>query len=354
MNIPIMTTVLTITATFLLGCVGYYIFNAIHMPAPGLTGALVINAIVTSLGAPWSKLPIGIILVLQIMIGIMIGSQFNKEKFKQIKKLAIPGLVVGLWMILTGLILGFAIAKLTNIDIGTALFSAVPGGLTEMSVLAMAYHLDVPKVVLFQFLRVVGVYLTVPLMASHYCKGNMKSKKEAVVTKEECSLEIKKEMNIFYTVILGGLSGYIAWILKIPAGAIIGPMLIIGGLRTYGCQLKALPRKSIISAQIGLGAFLGLTFTKEVAGTMIRMLPVSLFFTFLILANGFFLGVFLHKVFKWELTTALLACAAAGVSQMSAIALEMDADAIIVSVIQTIRLVMIILILPPLILLIIN
>ncbi|MGB4439313.1 MAG: AbrB family transcriptional regulator, partial [Sedimentibacter sp.] len=66
--------------------------------------------------------------------------------------------------------------------------------------------------------------------------------------------------------------------------------------------------------------------------------------------NGFILSYITHKLFKWDLTTSLLACAPAGISQMSSIALDMNADAVIVSIIQTIRLITIIVFLPPIIL----
>lgn len=55
------------------------------MPVPALTGSLVVNAIVTSLGANWSEIPVLIVVLLQIMIGIMIGMQFNREKIKNDK-----------------------------------------------------------------------------------------------------------------------------------------------------------------------------------------------------------------------------------------------------------------------------
>jgi membrane AbrB-like protein len=98
-----------------------------------------------------------------------------------------------------------------------------------------------------------------------------------------------------------------------------------------------------------LGASLGLTFTPEVAGTLTDMAGISVIFSVLIVLNGIILGFAIHKLFKIDLITSLLACAAAGVSQMSAIALDMDADAVVVSVIQSIRLVAIVLILPPVI-----
>jgi len=340
---------ITIVLIFIIGHIGYSVFKFIKIPAPALTGSLVANAIVTSLGVKWADVPILVIVFLQAMIGIMMGVRFSKDRIKQIKKLAFPGLLVALWMVVFGLFLGSFISKFTKLDIGTALFGAVPGGMTEMSVLAIMYKLDVPKVILFQFLRVVVIYFSVPLMASYAYKNAPKAKEQRLKKDGSIKNSGNDEYNVIVTLSMGLIAGYVAWKLNIPAGAIIGPLIVVGGLRSYGVRLKALPKQSIVFTQVGLGAFLGLTFTPSVASTLIEMVWISVIFTFFTTANGFALGYVMHRIFKWDLITSLLACASAGISQMSSIALEMDADAVVVSVIQTIRLIVIILILPPII-----
>lgn len=343
------STLITLFLVIIIGFIGYLIFKYLKMPAPALTGSLVTNAIATSLGVVWAEIPVLIIVLLQSMIGMMMGVRFSKDRIKQIKKLAFPGLVVALWMVFVGLGLGYLISKTTNLDIGTALFGAVPGGMTEMSVLAIMYNLDVPKVVLFQFLRVVVIYFSVPLMASYVYRNAPDSKEQICKMNESIKSSENVEYNVVITLLVGIIAGYVAWKLNIPAGAIIGSLVAVGGLRSYGMRLKALPKQSIICTQVGLGAFLGLTFTPSVASTLIDMIGISIVFTFFTTINGFVLGYIMHRIFKWDLITSLLACASAGISQMSSIALEMDADAVVVSVIQTIRLIVIILILPPII-----
>lgn len=350
-ELSLLTTIISVTV---IGYLGYLLFRKVKMPAAGLTGSLFANAVITALGVKWASLPIALNIFLQTIIGVMIGSQFNKEKIKQIKKLALPSLLVGLWMITIGLCIGYLIANISDIDIGTALFSAVPGGMSEMSVLAMMYGLNVPIVVLFQFLRIVMVYFTVPIIAKYLnSKVNEPSEKD-VINCTSSELNGNKEYNVILTILIGVLAGYTGWILNIPGGTIIGSLIAVGGLRSSGVKLKALPKKYVVAAQIGLGTTLGITFTPEVAKSLTDMLGMTILFSFIIVLNGLILGFVVHKLFKIDLITSLLACAAAGVSQMSAIALDMDADAVIVSVVQSIRLVAIVLILPPIILIIIG
>ncbi len=343
---------ITILSVIIIGYIGYKVFKKFKMPAPGLTGSLFANAIVTAIGAKWSNIPTLFNLFLQIMIGIMVGSQFNKEKVKQIRKLAIPSVMLGMWMVLVGLGLGFLIAELTGIDIGTALFSAAPGGMSEMSFLAMMYNLNVPIVVLFQFLRIVLLYLSIPLIADKLYKRANKICEDRKYTEEiinTSNINSSKEYHIFITILIGFIGGFIAYSLDLPGGPIIGSLLAVGGCRSIGMKLKALPKKFIVATQIGLGASLGLTFTPEVAASLVNVAGLAILFSILIVLNSIVVGYLVHKIFKIDLITSLLACSSAGISQMSAIALDMDADAVIVSVMQSIRLISVVVILPPII-----
>lgn len=344
----------TILLILLLGFIGYLLFKAIKLPAPGLTGSLVINAAATSLGVKWAGIPMEIIILIHSLIGIMVGSQFGKDKIKQLRVIALPSILVGFWMTIVGLCLGFAIYKITDIDIGTSLFSAAPGGMSEMSALAFMYNLDVPIVVLFQFIRIVMIYISIPIIVSYYSKKSKANKTAAIKVESMEKAEEKKDYPTIITIAVGIVASIVAWETNIPGGAIMGSLIVIGGCRSLGVKLKALPPKYIVATQIGLGATLGLTFTPEVAVSLTSLFGITILFSLLIVLNSIILGIVIHKLFKIDLATSLLACASAGVSQMSAIALDMDADAVIVSVIQSIRLSTIVLILPPIIIYIIG
>lgn len=341
----------TLILIYIIGYIGYIIFKKIKIPAAGIIGSLVANAAVSLLGVNFAELPVFISVLLQITIGIIAGSQFSKERNKQIKALGLPSLLAAFWAVAVGLILGFLLFILADVDIGTAFFAAAPGGMSEMSSLAMMYGFDVPTVVLLQFLRIAMVYFSIPLVASYFAKKSDGSTK-IVFNKEngvnpECE---EKSYPLIFTIFIGATAGLVAWKTNIPGGAIVGSLVAVGACKSSGVNLKTMPKKHISIYQIGLGASLGLTFTPEVASSISGMLGIIVLFSFLTVLNGIILGIIMHKKFGIDLTTSLLACAMAGVSQMSAIALEMDADSVVVSIIQTIRLTSILLIFPPIVL----
>lgn len=346
---------LTLILIIIIGYLGYLLFKRFKIPAAGLTGSLAANAAASLLGVNFAELPVWIGILLQISIGIMAGSQFSKEKNKQIKALALPSIVSSFWAVAIGLFLGFLIYILTDIDIGTALFAAAPGGMSEMSAIAMMYGFAVPTVVLFQFLRIIMVYFSIPLVASYFSKSSDGNTK--IIYDKNCAVNhenVNKCYPLIFTILIGAAAGLLAWKINIPGGAIIGSLIAVGACKSFGVNLKPMSKNHISIYQVGLGATLGLTFTPEVAGSIFGMLGITLLFTFLTVIGGIILGLIMHKKFGIDLTTSMLACAMAGVSQMSAIALEMDADSVVVSVIQTVRLTSIILIFPPIALYIIG
>jgi len=258
-------------------------------------------------------------------------------------------------MICISLVVGILLAKVTGMDLGTALFGSVPGGLSEMGLIALSYNLSVPVVTLFQFVRVLAVCLSVPIIASKYRHD---IREEAVTQSlpkaDEADGSRHKLFGVLATLIIGGIGGFTARYFGVPVGGILGAMAAVSLLRISGVALNEVPRWLVVCAQVGLGGYLGSTFTPNIVGTLhTLMLPIFVF-SIVVVLNGVALGFFIHRYYGWDLVTSLLACAAAGVTQMSVLALDMDADAVTVSLMQTMRFALILLVMPSMILFILR
>ncbi|GAB4115686.1 MAG: hypothetical protein Kow00103_10730 [Candidatus Caldatribacteriota bacterium] len=345
---------------FFLGYLGFRISKLLHLPGGNVTGPLLLLALVTSQGVEWAELPSFINTLFQVIIGIMIGCRFGKDKLSTIKEVLVPGLFSSLWIIIFSLAMGFFLAKFTFLEVGTALYASVPAGLAEMGLIALMYNLNVPVVVLFQFVRVISINLSVPFIVFKY--NNKKSDTETkythskpiILESEKDKEEKVKRLEVLITLILGGIGGFLAKYWGMPVGGMLGAMLVIGSLKTIGVALKEPPEWLFLVAQIGLGSYLGTSFTREVVLTLQNLLFPVMVFSLLVVINGLLIGFLLHRFIGWDLTTALLSTAVGGASLMTIVALELDADAVKVSILQSIRLIIILLIMPTLILYIIR
>ena len=339
----------TLVFMLLFGYAGYRIFHHFHMPAAGLIGAMLTTALAALLGFPWGEIPPALSVALQCIVGVMIGFRFSREGIKRLRHLLLPALAVAFWMVATGVVVGHLLADWTRLSLSTAMFSAAPGGITEMSIIALSYDADVGAVALLQFIRVMGTYALVPLVT-----GFIRRRKGLVSRSHTPQPILRVEgpargWSPVWSLLLAWGAGYTAWALGVPAGGIIGAMVVIAILRIREVPLTPLPAATIRWAQIGLGGILGLRFDPNMVGHLGELLLPVLLLTLLLMGSGLLLAWIMHRLFRWDLTTCLLASAAAGLSQMAIIALEMEADSVKVSMLHLVRIVTIILVLPPLI-----
>lgn len=337
---------------FVLGYIGYKILNFLNMPGSAIIGSLAMTAVLTSQGIHWSEIPSTITTIFQVIIGIMIGCRFSKKKLPILKSLFIPGFISSVLMILFSLLNGCLLAKFTEIDLGTALYASIPGGITEMGLLAHSYNLNVPIVTLFQFIRVISVDLYIPIIVYKFSdlkKIENLNKNEPYIKKNEIQDKMKNRPSILLTIFLGGFGGFVAKHFGIPIGGIVGAMVIIGIFQIIGVSLKEPPKWLIIVSQIFLGGYLGTTFATNMIG-MLKTIFIPIFlFSIASVLNGVIIGLFFHRIFRWDLPTSLLATSAAGATIMSIIAIEINADAMRVSIFHAIRLLVILLIMPSLV-----
>lgn len=338
---------LTLVLIFLLGFVGYSISKLFHIPGGAIIGSLVVLALVTSLGIGWAELPTKTSLLFQIIIGIVLGCKFSKEKVPAIKTLFLPGLFVAAWMICLSMAVAAILTKITALDMGTALYGSVPGGISEMSLIALSYDLKVPVVTLLQFVRVITVLIITPQIAAKYNPVRREEAAAQMIAGDHQTQTGKgRTGGILVTLAVGSVSGFTADLLGVPVGGMLGAMISVAALRIKGVKLQEIPKWLHILAQVGLGGYLGTTFTPDMVVTLKSLLLPTFLFSAVLVLSGLALGILTHRIWGWDLTTALLACAAAGYTQMSIIALDMDADVVTVSIVQALRAVIILTLMP--------
>lgn len=348
----------TLVSIFILGYIGYKIFNYLHFPSAAVAGPLITIAIITCNGFEWTEFPSYLTIFLQVIIGVVIGSRLKKEQVPVIKTILFPGLISSVWMILVSLLVGFLLARITGVEQKTALFGSVPAGLFEMGLIALSLNLNIPIVTLLQFSRVLSISFSLPLIVCKF-KNIRKNDKISFYhkicdkKKDNCNFARKEKestlLEVFMVLFLGSIGGFTAKYLNVPVGGMIGSMVMVGTLNILGVPLKEPPAWLTLVTRIMLGGYLGTSFVPEILTTLKSLLFPVLFFSFFIILNGILSGLVFHKILKWDLTTALLATAAGGITLMTLTAIELEADPIKVSIIQSLRIIIILFIMPPLI-----
>jgi hypothetical protein len=141
----------------------------------------------------------------------------------------------------------------------------------------------------------------------------------------------------------GGLA---AEALRIPAGAVLGAVLgaLAVNLARPGPRL---PRPFREVGKILLGTVVGLSFAPELLATVGELLvPVAVGVVLMIMA-GLGISVVLHRVFAWDMPTALYASTPGGLSELAVTSEEVGARMHVVVAVHTVRVIAIVILGPP-------
>ena len=134
------------------------------IPAAPLAGALLGAGIVSMSGkleiAAW---PSGTRTVLEIGIGVVIGTSLTRASLEQLQLLWKPALLITITLVMTGLVIGLWTSRLLGIDPVVALLGAAPGGISGMSLVGTEFGVGA-AVAALHAVRLITVLLVLPLV----------------------------------------------------------------------------------------------------------------------------------------------------------------------------------------------
>ena len=144
-----------------IGGLGGAVFWLLHLPLPWLIGALVAVAGARLAGLPADADPRMRNFFLGI-IGIALGSYFTPATAAVLAAKAGLLLLAAFVTLAIGAALAPLLAKRARVDMATAWFASIPGGVADMAMLAEGYGGRPAPVALAQLLRVCSVVILVP------------------------------------------------------------------------------------------------------------------------------------------------------------------------------------------------
>lgn len=144
------------------GIVGYGVARLVRLPSAALVGPMTASAVVHFAGLTESRPPAEVIAIAQLVIGTGIGCRFAGIAPQRI--LRALGLSVGATGILLLISAAFAVllTRLVAIPMPGVLLAFSPGGLAEMSLIALALGIDVAYVSTHHVVRIFIVVTLAP------------------------------------------------------------------------------------------------------------------------------------------------------------------------------------------------
>lgn len=155
----------------------------------------------------------------------------------------------------------------------------------------------------------------------------------------------KKMVNVILTILVGIIGWKIAKILKLPAPGMLGSMILVGMTNILFSYASFITPVKVFGVALS-GAYIGMQIRKKDIRNFQYLIKPFLILILMLTVNTFVAGALIHVLCDIDWLTALLSCVAGGVTDMSIVAMDMGASAGTVAMLQTIRLVGVLLIFP--------
>lgn len=157
-------TLSALDAVVLAGCamLGIFLGRRLRLPAANLTGPLVLSAAAHITGLTDAAVPDLVIAVAQVVIGATIGQHFAGVARRTMLNGVVLGLVLTCFSLTMAALFAIAFDRYLDIPFALGLLALVPGGLPEMSLIAISLNADPAFVSLHHLCRVVIVVLAAP------------------------------------------------------------------------------------------------------------------------------------------------------------------------------------------------
>lgn len=136
----------------------------LKLPIPFLLGPIFATTTAALAGCPSLPVPDHLLRAAQLFFGVYLGIIIPLQSLRRLGKV-LP-YAVGSALLLVGFtcLIAFGITILTPSDLISAFLGTAPGGLAEMSVVALALNADTAFVLAYQLFRLFSILLVMPLL----------------------------------------------------------------------------------------------------------------------------------------------------------------------------------------------
>jgi membrane AbrB-like protein len=250
----------------------------------------------------------------QGIIGILIAQTLTPQiltTFRQDWMLFVP---IVLTVLLASSVLGYLISRWHVLPGTAGVWGASPGGATAMVLMAEAFGADARLVAFMQYLRVIFVAVAAAIMARFFADAGGTAAAGLVW------FPAIEPAGFSQTVALIALGVPLGVFLKIPAGAMLVPMIVGTVLHIYGYASFQLPEWLLVAGYALIGWSIGLGFTRQVVRHAARVLPqiVASIVTLILFCGA--LAFLLSRTLGIDFLTAYLATSPGGMDSIAIIA----------------------------------
>lgn len=339
---------------------GGLLLSLIGLPIGWMIGSLIF-ACLLSLWQP-KKLGVNVkkglnrswFLIGQYLLGIELGRNVNMTVMTIFQENWITVIVVISTSILFSFGTGLLLYRFSRTDKLTGLLATSPGGIATMPSIAEEVNANIGVVTAVQAMRVFLVVTIIPVVLFFIVNGSetVGFTSNPVV---ESPIQAAGYPSFVWTIpimLAAFVGAFIGKRIKLPAPWLIGSLLGVIIFESVSTTIVdntftfSWPHLIVVIGQILIGTSIGSRFRRSMFIGLKRIMIVSTIGTLLLIVAMYFCAYIVSSLTGISLVTSVLAFAPGGVVEMSTAAVSLHADSTFVVAVQTLRIIIVILLLP--------
>jgi membrane AbrB-like protein len=283
------------------------------IPAALFLGPLAAGVVAGVNGAT-VRVPMAFYRIAQGVVGILIAQALTPQILTTFREEWLLFVPVVLSVLMASSLLGYLISRWHVLPGTAGVWGASPGGATAMVLMAEAFGADVRLVAFMQYLRVIFVAVAAAIVARFFAEA---SDVPALAVVWFPAIDAT---SFSWTVTLIALGVPLGVFLKVPAGAMLVPMVVGTALHLCGYASYQLPEWLLVAGYALIGWSIGLSFTRQVVRHAARALPQIAASIVALILFCCALAFMLSRILGIDLLTAYLATSPGGMDSIAIIA----------------------------------
>jgi len=310
--------------------------DAIGVPSPYLFAALLVGLARALMITEPLPLPRSAFVAAQAVTGVTLGTYLQRSSLHVLADDWLAVTLVSLATLAVSLAAGSILARTTTLDRPTAALGMIAGGASGIVGISDDLGGDDRLVAFMQYLRVLVVVLVTPLLVGVIFPG-------ASAGSAPTNGSLLGTAGAWLLTIAIAAAGQL---IRLPARALMGPMLIAGTLTLTGVTDPAVPTLLRETGFAVIGLYIGLRFTMETVRMVGRLLIPTLTAILGLLVACFVLAIILNATTAVSLEDAYLATTPGGLYAVLAVAFGAGANTTFIVAVQSLRVLVMVMLAP--------
>ena len=308
-----------------------------NLPLAWFLGPMIITSVITLLGIN-TKMPRLVLSSVLILLGLYIGNYIDKSLFSQIHQWVWTSMIMLFYIIISVFLVSRYLEKFSNYDKKTSIFSAAPGALGPLMILAEDEKSDLSRVVTSHLIRLIIIITVFPFIVNSFYETDIELVSVTIESQSIIELIILIIFSLIFILIFDKL--------KVPAALLSGTLIASGLLQITEVASYKIPPNIIDLSLLILGSSVGCRFADKTFNEIAKNALHSIVATLLLVALGFLAAIVASLIIDKNFFTLLLSYCPGGIYEVAVIAIFFDLDPEFVSFHHIIRLLMILFIVP--------